>query len=174
MLQAKSSLILRLGTVAGLFVCATVPAHAGGVSVGVHVGVPIVSAYGPVGAVNVHYGGGRGHYRGGGYRGGYYGPGWGWGLGLGLGLGAVLSAPYVIEQPITVIQQPSAPPPVVLPPSRPEPVVYPRNGQGAQQAEADRQECNRWATSQPAALADSSVFMRAVEACMDARGYTLK
>ena len=109
MLLAKSSLILRLGAAAGLLACAgTVPAaHAGGVSVGVNVGVPIVSAHGPVGAVNVRHGGGRGYY-----RGGHYGPGWGWGLGLGLGLGAVLATPYVIERPVTVIEQPIAPPPV--------------------------------------------------------------
>jgi hypothetical protein len=55
-----------------------------------------------------------------------------------------------------------------------EPVIYPRNGQSAAQTEADRQECNRWATTQPAAVADAQVFQRAVAACMDGRGYTLK
>ena len=57
---------------------------------------------------------------------------------------------------------------------RPEPVAVPRNGQDAQQAEADRRECDRWATTQPQALADATAFMRAVDACMDARGYTMK
>jgi hypothetical protein len=56
----------------------------------------------------------------------------------------------------------------------PDPVIYPRNGQNPQQTEADRQDCNRWATTQPAAMADASVFHRAVLACMDGRGYTLK
>jgi hypothetical protein len=56
----------------------------------------------------------------------------------------------------------------------PEPIIYPRNGQDAQQLEADRQECNRWATTQPSAMADSSVFNRATEACMDGRGYTMR
>lgn len=56
----------------------------------------------------------------------------------------------------------------------PEPVIYPRNGQSAEQTEADRRECNRWATTQPAALNDASVFQRAVAACMDARGYTVR
>ncbi len=56
----------------------------------------------------------------------------------------------------------------------PEPIIYPRNGQNAQQIEADRQDCNRWATTQPSAMADSSVFNRATDACMDARGYTLR
>jgi hypothetical protein len=59
-------------------------------------------------------------------------------------------------------------------PARPDPVIYPRNGQSPQQTEADRQECNRWATTQPAAVADAGVFQRAVEACMDAHGYTMR
>ncbi len=60
------------------------------------------------------------------------------------------------------------------PPTKPQPVIYPRNGQSAQQTETDRQECNRWATTQPAAMADADVFQRAVAACMDARGYTVR
>lgn len=56
----------------------------------------------------------------------------------------------------------------------PEPVIYPRNGQTAEQTETDRRECNRWATTQPAALNDGGVFQRAVAACMDARGYTVR
>ncbi|MDM4768190.1 DUF6515 family protein [Pelomonas sp. SE-A7] len=61
-----------------------------------------------------------------------------------------------------------------VPPARPDPIIYPRNGQSPQQQEADRQECNRWATTQPAAMNEASVFNRAVEACMDGRGYTMK
>ncbi len=56
----------------------------------------------------------------------------------------------------------------------PEPIIYPRSGQSPVQTEADRQECNRWATTQPAALADASVFQRSVAACMDGRGYTVR
>ncbi len=55
-----------------------------------------------------------------------------------------------------------------------EPIIYPRNGQSAEQTESDRRECNRWATTQPNAVADAGVFQRAVEACMDGRGYTLR
>jgi len=77
------------------------------------------------------------------------------------------------------------PPPAPLPPPAPaifqpampgraEPVIYPRNGQSAEQLEFDRRECNRWATTQQAAMSDASVFNRAVDACMDGRGYTLK
>ena len=56
----------------------------------------------------------------------------------------------------------------------PEPVIYPRTGQSPTQTEADRQECNRWATTVPAALADAEVFQRAIAACMDGRGYTVR
>jgi hypothetical protein len=68
-----------------------------------------------------------------------------------------------------------APPaPVSVAPTRPDPVIIPRQGQDARQTEADRQQCNRWAVTQPAALADAQVFQRTVDACMDARGYTTK
>lgn len=76
-------------------------------------------------------------------------------------------------QPVTTSPvQPAPPPPKPAPP--PEPIIYPRNGQSPAQTEADRVECNRWATTQPAAMADASVFQRAVAACMDGRGYTLR
>lgn len=88
--------------------------------------------------------------------------------------------PEVVYQPVAV----PPPPPVIVQrqieyvpapqPSRPEPIIYPRNGQGAQQLEFDRQDCNRWATTQPAAMQDGSVYNRAVEACMDGRGYTMR
>jgi len=55
-----------------------------------------------------------------------------------------------------------------------KPIIYPNNGQSAQKTEADRQECNRWATAQPNAVADAEVFQRAVAACMDGRGYTVR
>jgi hypothetical protein len=180
MLNTRLSLraLSRLAASAVLLAGATTSTHAGGVSVGVDVGLPVAGAYasagGPVGMVNVGYRGGHG-YRGSPYRGG---GGWGWGLGLGLGTGLLLAAPWyyppattvIVEQPPQTLVVPPAPPQ----PVRPEPVIYPRNGQTAQQLEADRQECNRWATTQPAALNDSSVFMRAVDACMDGRGYTTK
>jgi hypothetical protein len=66
--------------------------------------------------------------------------------------------------------------PVAVPPHKPlpDPIIYPRNAQSAAQTEADRQECNRWATAQPSAMADAEVFQRAVAACMDGRGYTVR
>jgi hypothetical protein len=59
-------------------------------------------------------------------------------------------------------------------PSAPEPVIYPRNGQSAEQTEADRRDCDRWAMTQPRAMADANVFHRAALACMEGRGYTVR
>jgi hypothetical protein len=183
MLNSQLSLrsFTRLVAAGALLAGGMASAHAGSVSVGV--GAPLIGGYStgvPVGLMTVGYRGGHGGGRGGYYRGG--GGGWGWGVGLGLGAGLLLASPwyypgYVATPPTTVIieQAPQATAaPLPPPPSRPEPVIYPRNGQSAQQLEADRQDCNRWATTQQAALTDSSVFMRAVDACMDARGYTSK
>lgn len=139
-----------------------------GVSVGIQLGLPAVVPAGGVG-IGVH--GGWGHGRGHGYyRGGWWGP--------------VVVSPWLWPSAVVVVPQPvpapsaadAPPPPAATPmaPTRPEPIVYPRNGQSPEQTEADRQACNRWATTQPAAMADASVFQRAVEACMDGRGYTLK
>ena len=82
---------------------------------------------------------------------------------------------YVVVAPPAGVDaaQPAAPPPPPVKPA-PDPVIYPRNGQTAQQQEADMQDCNRWATTQPSAMADASVFQRAVSACMDGRGYTVR
>jgi len=65
--------------------------------------------------------------------------------------------------------------------------VYPRDGQDLKQQAADRGECNEWATGQtgydprfglPASdtLADQkrSDYRRALDACLDGRGYTMK
>ncbi len=76
------------------------------------------------------------------------------------------------EVPRSVYRE--VPAPVYAPPARPDPIIYPRNAQSAVQTEADRQACNRWATTQSNAMNDSSVFNRATEACMDGRGYTLR
>ena len=114
------------------------------------------------------------------------------GVGLGgLVLGLAVAVPLIAlahqadRQPDVVYVPPPAPlppapvyvappAPVYVAPSRSAPVIYPRNGQSAAQLEADQRDCNRWATTQQAAMADASVFNRAVEACMDGRGYTLR
>jgi hypothetical protein len=95
---------------------------------------------------------------------------------LGLGLGSYYSQPsppnyVVIEPQPTYYPQPAYPQPL---PMMPAPVIYPHAGQSPGQTEADRQDCNRWATTQPAAMADASVFSRAAAACLDARGYTVR
>ena len=137
--------------------------------------------------------GGGGHWGGGGWHGhgGYYCCG----VSIGVGFGgyypyypyygyypyypyyypgyAVATAPaYPVTAPSgdTVVstvpqQQPATPP---------EPVVYPRNGQSPEQTEADRRDCDRWAMSQPRAMADATVFHRATIACLEGRGYTVR
>lgn len=132
--------------------------------------------------------GGGGWHEHGGWHGGYRG-GWGfdpfWGFGLGLGV-AALASPLYYDQPDVVYVNPpvyyppvpvySPPAPTYAPPAPavPDPIFYPRNGQSAAQTEADRQDCNRWATTQPKAMADASVFQRATFACMDGRGYSAR
>ena len=73
---------------------------------------------------------------------------------------------------------------VVAPPAnaqgvQPAPVapsffIYPRSGQDPAQAEADRAACNQWASTQAGSAIDYGQFRRAFEACMDARGYTVR
>ncbi len=182
-MAARLSIALRLGAVAGLLACALGGAQArGSVSVDLSVGLPLggayyggpvyggpaygVPAYGtvygglPYGAVNVQIGGAR-YWRHGGV---YYRP---WGPRY-----VVVAPPVVLAAAPVVVA--AGPPPVIVSPSKADPIIYPRSGQDAQQTEADRQECNRWATTQPAAMADATVFQRAVEACMDGRGYSMK
>ena len=79
----------------------------------------------------------------------------------------VVAPPPGVDTTQTVA--PPAPPPVA-----PDPIFYPRNNQSAAQTEADRRDCNAWATSQPNAMADAKVFQRATDACMDGRGYTVR
>jgi Family of unknown function (DUF6515) len=119
----------------------------------------------PPAYVSLWIGGGRYFYA----NGVYYAPATG-------GYAVVAPPPGAESAPVS---PPSASPgPAAAAPAAPkpppEPVIYPRNGQSAVQTEADRQECNRWATTQPAALADAEVFQRAIAACMDARGYTVR
>ena len=149
----------------------------------------------PAAQAQGHFGGrgGGAHVGHPGFHGGYYGPrhggyyprgwGWGWGgVGLGLGLGLGLSSyyydypGYVIVDPPVVYDSPRPVPPVTyLGPAQPgQPVIYPRNGQDAARINSDSDACSQWAGSQPNATQDASVFRRAVEACMDARGYTLR
>jgi hypothetical protein len=143
--------------------------------------------HGGVYVANPGFHGGYGHGGYYGHRHGYYPRGWGWGwggVGLGLGLGLGLSSyyydypgrDYVIVEPPVVYDSPRPVPQVTyLGPAQPaQPVIYPRNGQDAARIDADSDACSQWAGSQPNATKDASVFRRAIEACMDARGYTLR
>ena len=173
----RSTLPLRRWAVGLLMLGAAVGAQAGarwsfdlslGLPIGGYYAGPVFGApaYGtvatalPVGAISVEIGGGR-YWRHGGiwYR--PWGPRW------------VVVAPPVMV-PVMPAQTVVETAPLPATPNRPDPVIYPRSGQSAAQTEYDRQECNRWATTQPAALADAAIFHRAVEACMDGRGYTMK
>lgn len=142
------------------------------------------------------HGGYRG-YRGGYYRDGYWGPRGYWGPGPfwgGFGLGAVVYSsgyygyrdgydlPYygAVAPEVVVVPEPEgrvirSGQPVPQAMSRaPEPIFYPKNGQTAAVLENDRRECNRWATTQPDAMADTSIFQRATYACMEGRGYSVR
>ncbi len=118
----------------------------------------------------------------------HWGPGVFWGtVGLGVGIGIArhhyyyshYGPPwypgYVVVQPPPVAYY-QEPPPAREPATRrpPDPIFYPREGQSAAQTEADRQACNRWAMTQPGAIAEASVFHRATLACMEGRGYTVR
>lgn len=133
----------------------------------------------------------------GGYYGNWYGgyrPYWG-GVGVGVAIGAPYYYPYryapyyggygygyggyggswVVPAPVP----PAAPVAYAQPvppaaPMAPAPTLVPRNGQSAAQTDLDRRECDRWAVSQPAAMADAQVFHRITLACMDARGYSAR
>ena len=76
---------------------------------------------------------------------------------------------------------PPASPPVAPSPAMGELFVYPRNGQTEAQLTADRRDCNSWAVSQtgydPSRVGDPQTqprFQRAVSACLEARGYTVR
>ncbi len=121
-------------------------------------------------AAHVHHGPGTGHWH-------HHHPHWSWGIGLGFGFGPYY-APGWYPAPVVVVPQ-VVDGQVVDGPSLsanapPEPVIEPRQGQSAAQVEADRQACNRWATTQARAMADATVFHRMTLSCMEGRGYSVR
>ncbi len=81
---------------------------------------------------------------------------------------------YTVVAPPPGAETAQAVPRPVLPGNLPDQVIYPKNGQSANQMESDRQDCNRWAESQPGSTSDASVFQRGIAACMEGRGYTVR
>ena len=130
-------------------------------------------------------------------RGGHWG--W-WAPWAVIGGTAVLAAPYyyapyyspyyasptviIREQPPVYFQ----PAPSVTPPSTERIFVYPRQGQSEELQAKDRYECHSWAVSQthydPTQLTSGmpeaqlnqmrADYQRAMGACLDGRGYTMK
>jgi hypothetical protein len=130
-------------------------------------------------------------------RGGHWG--W-WAPWAVIGGTAVLAAPYyyapyyspyyasptviIREQPPVYFQ----PAPSVTPPSTERIFVYPRQGQSEELQAKDRYECHSWAVSQthydptqPASGMSAAQlnqmradYQRAMGACLDGRGYTMK
>jgi hypothetical protein len=106
---------------------------------------------------------------------------------------AVTNAPP--ENDVTMNQPPNAadpppnsPDPSPNPPSNSDLFIYPKNGQSEQQQSTDRYECHSWANSQThydptrpnggvsanEAGSKRSDYFRAMTACLEGRGYTVK
>lgn len=92
---------------------------------------------------------------------------------------------YVVTPPPPEANVSTQPPASV---ANDEPFVYPKNGQSEQQQGTDRYECHRWATNQTSfdptrdgavtspedAHAKRADYFRAMSACLEARGYTVR
>lgn len=128
-------------------------------------GVPL-----PAGAVSVQIGGVLYRH----HRGQWYRP---WGARW-----IVVAPPLLLSGPLPggeshaevpgVAPSPAAPAGALSAPApATEPRVEPLQGQTADQLEAERRDCERAATTDPAAMADAGVFHRSVLACLRARGY---
>jgi hypothetical protein len=95
---------------------------------------------------------------------------------------------YVVVAPPPGADNPEAGPPAGPPPAADDFFVYPRNGQSATQQAADRYECHTWSKGQtgydptvpngavpPAQNAQQrEQYRRAITACLEARGYSVK
>jgi hypothetical protein len=74
---------------------------------------------------------------------------------------------------------PATPPATVAQARSSQLFIYPRQGQSAEQQTRDRGECNSWAAGQTGHDANSGAstdpdYQRALGACLDGRGYTVK
>ncbi|MGH8679120.1 MAG: DUF6515 family protein [Burkholderiales bacterium] len=100
---------------------------------------------------------------------------------------SVVEAPPPPASGVTELGPVTAPsnmaPPVAAPGNNAAPAVaqsdtnrlflYPRQGQSIDQQNKDRTECNTWAAGQ-ASSANAADFQRALGACLDGRGYTVR
>jgi hypothetical protein len=164
---------------------------------------PLSNAAGRGRSISGHWSGGygRGSYWRGGYgRGGYWG--W-WAPWAVIGGAAVLSpyyypyydsyyySPYYVPPIVVDQEQPSMyaqPAPSVSPSTAERIFIYPRKGQSEELQAKDRYECHRWGVSQTgydptqptsgmprAQLSQMRAdYKRAMSACLDGRGYTMK
>jgi hypothetical protein len=133
-------------------------------------------------------------------RGGHGGGYWGWWAPWAIiGGAAVLSSyyapyyysPYYAPPAVVIREQPPVyfqPSPSVTPPSAERIFVYPRQGQSKELQAKDRYECHCWAVDQThydptqptSGMPEVSLnrmradYQRAMGACLDGRGYTMK
>ena len=129
---------------------------------------------------------------GGGHGGGHWGGGVhdGWIPWVILGTIAIL-APYFSSPPVIAREQPpvNQPAPSITPSSNEKIFVYPRQGQSEELQAKDRYKCHSWAVDQikydPTQASVSSMpeaqrnqiradYLRALGACLDGRGYTMR
>lgn len=92
------------------------------------------------------------------------------------------------ERGYEVVQPPGEASASTDPPAPEDVFMYPRNGQSAEQQASDRYECHRWAADQTGfdptrpdggvasgdARAKRSEYFRAMTACLEGRGYSVK
>ena len=150
------------------------------------------------------YGGGGGHsgsyarggHWGGGGHSGSYSRGGGWWPWAVIGGAAILApfyySPYYEPPPVVIQEQPSVyvqPAPSLTPSLAERIFVYPRQGQSEELQAKDRYECHGWAMGQtgydptqpsandmPGAQRNQmrADYQRAMGACLDGRGYTMR
>jgi hypothetical protein len=92
-------------------------------------------------------------------------------------------SPYYAAPPVVIPEQ--TPVYVQPAPSTERIFIYPRNGQSEQQQANDRYQCHGWAVSQTGydptqppsgspSVQKNANYQRAMGACLDARGYSVK
>lgn len=191
-LKALAWVALSLGLGVPAFAMAGGPSSHGASHGSAH-----VTSHGAVAPHGLYH---HGRYRGGyvywGVGPGWWGPcGWGWGWDWTWGAPTCVAYGWGLDP----LYYPNAlappPPPVgwIPPPNAPAPepamtstelFMYPKTGQSAEQQGTDRYECHRWATDQtgfdPSQASAGTTerkredYLRAMTACLEGRGYSVK